>query len=166
MPNKKSQAAMEFLMTYGWAILVVLVAVSALAYFGVFDSKYVWKLLPKMCQLPTEIHCADFELYYDDSTLPPSNILKLSLRNNKGGAIRVDKIGVANVEQSSVVALSNGQANIFEVFDITPLNGNTEAISAGDAYKIEFNITYTNTATSLSHFSKAIIRGTQVVEYS
>ena len=29
--------AMEFLMTYGWAILVVLVAVGALAYFGVFN---------------------------------------------------------------------------------------------------------------------------------
>ena len=30
---RKSQAAMEFLMTYGWAILVVLVAIGALAYF-------------------------------------------------------------------------------------------------------------------------------------
>lgn len=29
-------AVMEFLMTYGWAILVVLVAIGALAYFGVF----------------------------------------------------------------------------------------------------------------------------------
>ncbi len=33
--SKKGQAAMEFLMTYGWAILVVLVAIAALAYFGV-----------------------------------------------------------------------------------------------------------------------------------
>ena len=31
--KKKSQVAMEFLMTYGWAILVVLAAVAALAYF-------------------------------------------------------------------------------------------------------------------------------------
>ena len=39
---KKSQAAMEFLMTYGWAILVVLVAIAALAYFGVLDpNKFV-----------------------------------------------------------------------------------------------------------------------------
>ena len=35
--HKKSQAAMEFLMTYGWAILVVLVAIGALAYFGVLS---------------------------------------------------------------------------------------------------------------------------------
>ena len=30
--SKKSQAALEFLMTYGWAILVVLVAIGALFY--------------------------------------------------------------------------------------------------------------------------------------
>jgi len=40
---KKSQAAMEFLMTYGWAILVVLVAIAALAYFGVLSPE---KFLP------------------------------------------------------------------------------------------------------------------------
>ena len=34
---KKSQAAMEFLMTYGWAIVIVLVAIGALAYFGTFN---------------------------------------------------------------------------------------------------------------------------------
>lgn len=41
--NKKSQAAIEFLMTYGWAILVVLIAVGALAYFGVLNKE---KILP------------------------------------------------------------------------------------------------------------------------
>ena len=36
--HKKGQAAMEFLMTYGWAILVVLIAVAALYALGIFDS--------------------------------------------------------------------------------------------------------------------------------
>lgn len=35
MSNKKAQAMFEFLMTYGWAILVVIVAVGALWYFEV-----------------------------------------------------------------------------------------------------------------------------------
>jgi hypothetical protein len=35
--NKKSQAAMEFLMTYGWALLVVLMVIAALAYFGMLN---------------------------------------------------------------------------------------------------------------------------------
>ena len=42
---KKAQAAMEFLMTYGWAILVVLAAISALAYFGVLNPG---KMVPDM----------------------------------------------------------------------------------------------------------------------
>jgi len=37
--NKKGQVAMAFFMTYGWAILVVLVAIGALAYFGVLAPK-------------------------------------------------------------------------------------------------------------------------------
>ncbi|PIN92220.1 hypothetical protein COU55_02085 [Candidatus Pacearchaeota archaeon CG10_big_fil_rev_8_21_14_0_10_31_59] len=40
--GKKGQAAMEFLMTYGWAILAAVVVIAVLASFGVFSpSKYV-----------------------------------------------------------------------------------------------------------------------------
>ena len=46
MFRKKGQAAMEFLMTYGWAILVVLVAIGALAYFGVLSPD---RFLPERC---------------------------------------------------------------------------------------------------------------------
>jgi hypothetical protein len=35
---------MEFLMTYGWAILVVIAAIAALAYFGVLSPD---KMLPE-----------------------------------------------------------------------------------------------------------------------
>ena len=34
MFGKKGQAAMEFLMTYGWAILIVTIVVSFLNYYG------------------------------------------------------------------------------------------------------------------------------------
>jgi uncharacterized protein (UPF0333 family) len=51
---KKGQAAMEFLMTYGWAILVVLAAIAALAYFGIFNVK---GNAPDQCYLPTGYQC-------------------------------------------------------------------------------------------------------------
>ena len=38
MQNKKAQSAMEYLMTYGWAILVVVAVVAALYALGVFKS--------------------------------------------------------------------------------------------------------------------------------
>jgi len=55
--GKKAQAAMEFLMTYGWAILVVLAAIGALAYFGVLSPD---RFLPEKCTLPSGIACLDF----------------------------------------------------------------------------------------------------------
>ena len=51
---KKAQAAMEFLMTYGWALLVVLVAVGALAYFGVTNPG---KFAPDQCLLVPGLSC-------------------------------------------------------------------------------------------------------------
>lgn len=46
MVNKRAQAALEFLMTYGWAILVVLAAIGALAYFGVLSPS---NFVPERC---------------------------------------------------------------------------------------------------------------------
>lgn len=38
MQTKKGQAAMEFLLTYGWAIVIIVVALAALFFLGVFSS--------------------------------------------------------------------------------------------------------------------------------
>lgn len=50
MRFKKAQAAMEFLMTYGWAILIVLVVIAALAYLGVLNPQ---SLVPEKCTFGT-----------------------------------------------------------------------------------------------------------------
>lgn len=73
--EKKGQAAMEFLMTYGWAILVVLVAIGALAYFGVLNPG---RFLPSSCTITPGISCEDFAVV--DST----NAITLTLRNGMG----------------------------------------------------------------------------------
>ena len=57
MINKKGQAAMEFLMTYGWALLVVLIAIGALASFGVLNPG---QFLPETCTVAPGISCIDF----------------------------------------------------------------------------------------------------------
>ena len=44
---------MEFIMTYGWAILAVAVAVAALAYFGIFSPR--WNI--EQCSFPAELTC-------------------------------------------------------------------------------------------------------------
>ena len=56
MKSEKAQAAFEFLMTYGWALLVALVAISALIYFGVLNPKSV---LPEKCVMFPGFTCID-----------------------------------------------------------------------------------------------------------
>ena len=52
MYNARSQSAMEYLMTYGWSILVVAVVLGALAYLGVFNPLYFApKANPGSCQV-------------------------------------------------------------------------------------------------------------------
>ena len=57
---KKSQAALEFLTTYAWAFLVILVMVGALAYFGILRSI---KILPIRCNFFIYISSYDFLIF-------------------------------------------------------------------------------------------------------
>ena len=68
--QSKGQAAMEFLMTYGWAILVVLAAIAALAYFGVLSPE---KFLPQKCILQPGLACVSNKVEPTKVTLVISN---------------------------------------------------------------------------------------------
>ena len=77
--NKKGQAAMEFLMTYGWAIVVVLAAIGALAYFGVLSPQ---KLLPDRTTFTAPLPNVD------NAVIPLStHTVQVAFKNNKGVAI-------------------------------------------------------------------------------
>jgi len=52
--KSKSQAALEFLTTYAWAFLVIIITIAALAYFGVLSPS---KLLPERCNFGPEFQC-------------------------------------------------------------------------------------------------------------
>jgi hypothetical protein len=70
---KKGQAAMEFLMTYGWAILVVLAAIGALAYFGVLSPD---RFLPDKCTISGGYSCGEYKVN--------SSGVYLKIINNQG----------------------------------------------------------------------------------
>ena len=57
-------------MTYGWAILVVLAAIAALAYFGVLSPE---KFLPEKCILQPGIACVSHKVEPAKVTLVISN---------------------------------------------------------------------------------------------
>ena len=89
MHNKKSQAALEFLTTYAWAFLVILIMVGALAYFGVLSPS---KLLPDRCNFGSEVSCDKNRMKVDKSDTGP----KMALTNNFGTAVKIVDTEVIN----------------------------------------------------------------------
>ena len=56
---KSGQVAMEFLVTYGWAILASLIAIGALAYFGISNPTIA---LPDKCLFSNNFVCSDYQM--------------------------------------------------------------------------------------------------------
>ena len=75
--GRRAQAAMEFMMTYGWVLLIILVAIAALAFFGVLNPQ---RLLPSTCTLGIGFSCDDFKV----SSNTASNNIEIAVRNGIG----------------------------------------------------------------------------------
>lgn len=101
---KKAQAAMEFLMTYGWAILVVLAAITALAYFGVLSPS---KFFPESCTLsPTAgMACLDFRVDQTQATL--------MLINSGGRDVVVNNVTLGDCSTEFAQSFPDGSSHVF-----------------------------------------------------
>ncbi|MBU1975328.1 MAG: hypothetical protein KKG59_02895 [Nanoarchaeota archaeon] len=94
MVEKKGQAAMEYLSTYGWALMIIIVALAALAYFGVLNPDM---FLPEKCNFESGILCDDFM-----SDIGPPGKVSLMLVNGLGKAIKIDDVSFAVYGAASV----------------------------------------------------------------
>ncbi|MBW2990924.1 hypothetical protein KY348_04415 [Candidatus Woesearchaeota archaeon] len=84
---KKAQAAMEFLMTYGWAILVVLAAIGALAYFGVLSPD---RFMPSKCVVTGGFTCTEYKIN--------NGSIVMNIQNNLG--VDADIVNITLAGQS------------------------------------------------------------------
>jgi len=162
--NKKGQAAMEFLMTYGWAIVVVLAAIGALAYFGVLSPQ---KLLPDRTTFSAPVPNVDNAVV--DST---NNVVAVAFRNNKGVAIQIPKTGtftstyctgatpIASVIDSSTKASIGNATNIENGagFIITWTCDHGTAAS-GSKFKADVAFDYVNSETGQTLKQTGTIEG-------
>jgi hypothetical protein len=85
MKRGKSQYSVEFLVTYGWALLIIGIVIGAIYTFGWFNPS---TFLPQKCSFYGQIGCKDFSLTEEE--------FKLSLVNNFGSDLlisRVDLLG-------------------------------------------------------------------------
>ena len=152
MQYKKGQAAMEFLMTYGWAILAAIVAIGVLAYFGVFSPG---KLAGSSAIVNNPFYANSWQVNTSD--------VNLELTNNGGDTLIVSQITVTGTGASGTddcdtgaitTTVNPGVQGLFTV----ACTGATMA--AGDSYAGNIQITYTKSGSSLSQTSTGTIRST------
>ena len=129
----KGQAAMEFLMTYGWAILVVLAAIAALAYFGVLSPE---KLLPEKCVLQPGLACVSHKVEPTKVTLVISNGL--------GSTITINSIDVGGCSSSFSETMLSGAQQTFVI------GGSCSNGAAKEKFKADITLGYTEKETSLT----------------
>jgi len=134
--DRKGQAAMEFLMTYGWAILVVLAAIGALAYFGVLSPD---RFLPEKCTLPSGMACLDF-------TASATQIVTV-LQNSHG--FDMSNVVVTLTPQGGSAVSCSGTDNVLT-------DGEQDTFTCAGNFtpgklKSTLQVNYTNMQTGLGH---------------
>ena len=131
--SAKGQAAMEFLMTYGWAILVVLAAIAALAYFGVLSPE---KFLPEKCILQPGIACVSHKVEPTQITLVISNGL--------GRTITINSIALGSCSSNFNNTMLSGTDNTFVV------GGSCSNGAQKEKFKADITLGYTEKDTNLT----------------
>lgn len=152
MAKNKAQAALEFLTTYGWAFLVILIMIGTLAYFGILSPG---KILPNRCNFGAEFQCLDYQIS------AAANTFKLRIKSNLGEPIDVSSITLGS-ESSTQYSCSTPPANLTawkpgEIKELSWSNCNTAASGtvAGEKGKVLVTIRY-NSVVSGSAYTREV----------
>ena len=131
--NLKGQAAIEFLVTYGWAILGVLITIGTLSYFGIFNTQ---RYVNDVCYFGDQMTCEDYIAYQNGS-------VSLQFRNNFGTPININ---------STIIKSDYGTVKCNNTGDIP-----VAAVQSSSTFKINCRITTLSVPTNSKLKYKATI---------
>lgn len=152
--TNKSQAALEFIATYMWAVLVILIMIGALAYFGVLSPS---KILPERCTMGQGITCINSRLGRTDIG---TGALRLRLRNDAGDSVVItfwNTSSDSSIPFTCAAKPATGTWVKGEVkdFEFTNCNNDEAGIILGEKAKVNVMIRYYQILSSIE-FSKEI----------
>ena len=137
---KRAQAALEFLTTYGWAILVVTIMIGALAYYGVINPK---NLIKERCISTPDFQCVDHVLYTNGT-------LNLLLRVSIPEGVKDIAVYCKDQDGYTATASSTGDFNSDDKIMVScSLNG--ASYKEGDIEKVNIALNYTKIGGDFPH---------------
>lgn len=152
---KKGQAAIEFLITYGWAIMAAISVIGALAYFGLTNPS---SSLPDKCLFSNAFECRD---YYINSTS-----IRVKLVNSLGESIYQPNTSMnisAYLTDSPTINCSITPAAALEpegIIEVICNNMTGSPYSTGDKIKTKLSVYYANKPSGYTQVSLGEVYGT------
>jgi hypothetical protein len=154
--KQKGQVALEFLTTYGWAILILMVMIGAIAYFGVINPE---RFTPARCLGSPEFSCVDYQV------LSSTGVVQFQLKQGLGKTIYLNgttctyegtvPISTAATVQSQGSGVSlPAQWSPRDTYTFTcamATAGMPIASFKGKKIRFNYNLSYQLSATGLQH---------------
>jgi hypothetical protein len=139
----KGQTAVEYLMTYGWAILIILIVAGVLAYYGIFA--------PAGFLGPTARGFGQIQVLNPWSITATTGSISLNLGNRVGETITLDSVSYVidgNPYTTTIpsTTLSSGENGVVTATGIVPISGAT----AGETYTATVTIAYNVSSTTFT----------------
>lgn len=144
----KAQSAMEYLITYGWAILLLGIAIAALYALGIFN---VNNFAPGVCSFPADFGCLN-------SYLLPNGNAVVNIEQSTSYTINITAIGCNTsgsvsgnmIKQSPYVKILIGGNSTFTVPCYTSSNA-VYSGKIGSLYSGYLVVNYTDLQTGFQH---------------
>ncbi|MGV8141412.1 MAG: hypothetical protein ACP5NW_03145 [Candidatus Woesearchaeota archaeon] len=139
----KGQAALEFLVTYGWAILGAIIVIGALSYFGIFNTQ---RYVNDVCYFGDQMTCEDY-VAYNNATVG------VRLRNNFGVPINVSAFEIKS--DYGVVSCNLGGLGLDNIQPGVEFAVgcaiNSYNISVNNKLKYKATVTFSRTNSAVKH---------------
>ena len=141
--DNKGQAAIEFLVTYGWAIMAAMVVIGALTYFGMTNPS---TSLPDKCIFSNAFACKDYQL--TTSADGTSSTLNLKMINTYGQTIYGDFSAECTDDTATCqckvndVASFSGYLDPDDVINITCTNPPDYPFDVKEKAKVKVTLSY------------------------
>jgi len=138
---------MEYLMTYGWAILVIIIVIAVLFYIGVLNPRNV---TPSSCTFPPGISCVSYKLVANTGQL------SLTLGQATGHSMQI--LGIKCTKEIGVpVATGNTTSGWATNGDNIPIGEQRLIHSTIQCYDINGTVAVSGSTAQLGEFYKGKI---------
>ena len=137
----KGQSAIEYLMTYGWAILALVIVIGALLSTGVLSPTY---LISEECSLGSNIPCK-LAIYNQGDVTTVST----ALYNGFPYKIRIKELTIYSRADNSVQLNDNTPKDIESGANIS-YSGNVDYVPSNTIVRYYINLTYVSCAPEVA----------------